>query len=68
MGLKVLWDPQPFCSSEEMSVKAFALLTCENSVTRKCKRWWDEGPPRRGIGPWVIPGMGLEGSSQREGG
>lgn len=56
MGSKVLWDPQPFCSSEKMSVKAFALPTCENNVTRKCKRWWMKGL----LGVTLVPGLFLE--------
>lgn len=44
VGSKVLYGPSALLLiSEEMSVKAFALLTCENSVTRKCKRWVDRG-------------------------
>ena len=67
MGSKVLCDPQPFCSSEKMSVEAFALPTCENNVTRKCKRGWMRDILGGDVGPWVIPGMGLEGSSQHGG-
>lgn len=37
-------------------MKAFALLTCENSVTRKCKRWWMRGL----LGVALVPGLFLE--------
>ena len=57
MGSKALWGSQPFCSSEKVSVKAFALPTCENNVTRKMQ----EMVSMRGLlGVTLVTGLFLE--------